>query len=129
MNNSEKNEMLHWLGEMQERFGQEIAVERKNGARLRFDEIIDGIIETIKDIPAAEDCHTCKDCKWFEREKRLDGGRICTKLDVLIFDDNEIQCLYGENRIANDYVAEQCPECGNTVATGTARRGANNDKI
>ena len=115
MNNSEKNEMLRWLGKMHEKFGQEIAVERKNGARLRFDEIIDGIIETVKGIPAAEDCHTCKDCKWLEREKRLDGGRICTKFDILIFDENENQCIYGEKRIANDYVAEQCPECSNVV--------------
>ena len=72
-------------------------------------------IETIKDIPAAEDRHTCKDCKWLEREKRLDGGRICTKLDILIFDENENQCLYGEKRIIDNYVAEQCPECSNLV--------------
>lgn len=116
MNNSEKNEMLHWLGKMYERFGQEIAVERKNGARLRFDDIIDDIIETIKGIPAAEDCHTCKDCKWLEREKRLDGGRICTKLDVFIPDENEIQCLYGERRTPSDkVVVEECPACGNEV--------------
>ena len=115
MNNSEKNEMLHWLGKMYEKFGQYIAVERKNGARLRFGDIIDDITETIKDIPAAEDCHTCKDCKWLEREKRLDGGRICTKLDAFIFDENEIQCLYGEKRIIDNDVAEQCPECSNLV--------------
>lgn len=102
MNNLEKNETLRRLRKMHEKFGQDIAVERKNGARLRFDEIIDDIIETVKDIPAAEDCHTCKDCKYLETEKRLDGGRICTKLDVFIFDENEIQCPYGEKRIAND---------------------------
>ena len=115
MNNSEKNETLRQLREMHEKFGQEIAVERKNGARVRFGDIIDDIIETIKDIPAAEDCHTCKDCKWLEREKRLDGGRICTKLDVFIHDENEKPCLYGEKRIIDNDVAEQCPECGNEV--------------
>ena len=66
MNNSEKNKMLHWLGKMHEKFGQDIAVERKNGARLRFGDIIDDIIETVKGIPAAEDCHECKDCSYFE---------------------------------------------------------------
>lgn len=66
MSNSEKNEMLHWLGKMYEKFGQYIAVERKNGARLRFGDIIGDIIETIKDIPEAEDCHECKDCPYFE---------------------------------------------------------------
>ena len=100
MNNFEKNETLQWLGKMQERFGQEIAVKHKNGARLMFDEIIDDIIETVKGIPAAEDCHTCKDCKCLDREKRLDRGRICTKLDVLIPDGNEIHCLYGEKKAA-----------------------------
>ena len=99
MNNSEKSQTLRWLREMHKKFGQDIAVERKNGALLRFGDIIDDIIETVKDIPAAEDCHTCKDCKYLETEKRLDGGRICTKFDVFIFDENENQCLYGEKRI------------------------------
>ena len=126
MNNSEKNEMLHWLGKMHEKFGQEIAAERKNGARLRFGDIIDDIIETVKGIPAAEDCHECKDCKYLETEKDDDGRRrlICTKFDVFIFDENERQCFYGEKRIIDNDVAEQCPECSNTVATGIARRGA-----
>ena len=117
MNNSEKNEMLHWLGKMHEKFGQEIAVERKNGARLRFGDIIDDIIETVKGIPAAEDCHECKDCKYLETEKDDDGRRkiICTKFDVFIFDENENQCFCGEKRIIDNDVAEQCPECGNEV--------------
>ena len=66
MNNSEKSQTLRWLREMHKKFGQDIAVERKNGARLRFGDIIDDIIETVKGIPAAEDCHECKDCSYFE---------------------------------------------------------------
>ena len=66
MNNLEKRETLRWLREMHEKFGQDVAVERKNGARLRFGDIIDDIIETVKGIPAAEDCHECKDCPYFE---------------------------------------------------------------
>ena len=114
MNNSEKNETLRQLRKMHEKFGQEIAAERKNGARLRFGDIIDDIIETVKGIPAAEDCHECKDCKYLETEKDDDGRRrlICTKLDVFIFDENENQCLYVEKRIIDNDVAEQCPECG-----------------
>lgn len=117
MNNSEKNETLRWLWKMREKFGQDIAVELKNGARLRFGDIIDDIIETVKGIPAAEDCHECKNCKYLEIEGDYDGRRrlICTKLDVLIFDENENQCLYGEKRIIDNDVAEQCPECGNLV--------------
>ena len=80
MNNFEKNQTLRQLGKIHERFGQEIAVERKNGARLRFGDIIDDITETIKDIPAAEDCHTCKDCKWLEREKNLTEGAFARSL-------------------------------------------------
>lgn len=102
MNSSEKKETLRRLRKMHEKFGQEIAVERKNGARLRFGDIIDDIIETVKGIPAAEDCHECKNCKYLEIEGDYDGGRrkrICTKLDVFIFDENENQCLYGEKRI------------------------------
>lgn len=90
MNKFEKNETLKRLGKMHEKFGQDIAVERKNGARLRFGDIIDDIIETVKGIPAAEDCHECKDCKCLEIERDYDERRI-----------NE--------------VAEQCPECGNEV--------------
>ena len=66
MNNFEKNETLRRLRKMHEKFGQDVAVERKNGARLRFGDIIDDIIETVKGIPAAEDCHECKDCPYFE---------------------------------------------------------------
>lgn len=40
---------------------------------------------------------------------------ICTKFDELIFGENENQCLYGEKRIVNNEVAEQCPECNNEV--------------
>lgn len=118
MNKLEKHETLYWLKKMHEKFGQEIAVERKNGARLRLGDIIDDIIETVKGIPAAEDCHECKDCKYFETEKDYDGRRrlICTKFDELIFDENENQCLYGEKRIIDNEVAEQCPECGNAVS-------------
>lgn len=39
MNNFEKNETLRQLRKMHEKFGQEIAVERKNGALLRYGEI------------------------------------------------------------------------------------------
>lgn len=117
MNNSEKSETLRRLRKMHEKFGQDIAVERKNGARLRFGDIIDDIIETVKGIPAAEDCHECKDCKYLEIERDYDGRRslICTKFDELIFDENENQCLYGEKRIVDNDVAEQCPECSNEV--------------
>lgn len=117
MNKFEKHETLQWLKMMHEKFGQEIAVERKNGARLRFGDIIDDIIETVKGIPAAEDCHECKDCKYFETGKDYDGRRrlICTKFDEFLFDENEDQCLYGEKRIVNNEVAEQCPECNNEV--------------
>ena len=117
MNNSEKSQTLRWLREMHKKFGQDIAAERKNGARLRFGDIIDDIIETVKGIPAAEDCHECKDCKYLETERDYDGRRrlICTKFDELIFDENENQCLYGEKRIIDNDVAEQCPECSNLV--------------
>lgn len=100
MNKFEKRETLQRLRKMHEKFGREIAVERKNGSLLRFGDIIDDIIETVNCIPAAEDCHTCKDCKWLDREKRLDGGRLCTKLDVFIFDETEGPCIYGERRTA-----------------------------
>ena len=101
MNNLEKRETLRRLRKVHEIFGHEIAVERKNGARMRLGDIIDDIIETVKGIPAAEDCHECKDCKYLETEKDYDGRRriICTKFDELIFDKNENQCLYGEKRI------------------------------
>ena len=117
MNNSEKRETLRRLRKMHENFGQDIAVERKNGARLRFGDIIDDIIETVKDIPAEEDCHECKNCKRLEIAKDYDGRRklICTKFDELVFDENENQCLYGEKRIIDNDVAEQCPECSNLV--------------
>ena len=117
MNKFEKHETLQRLKMMHEKFGQEIAIERKNGARLRLGDIIDDIIETVKGIPAAEDCHECKDCKYLETEKDYDGRRrlICTKFDELIFGENENQCLYGEKRIVNNEVAEQCPECGSEV--------------
>ena len=134
MNNSEKNEMLHWLGKMHEKFGQEIAVERKNGARLRFGDIIDDIIETVKGIPAAEDCHTCKDCKYLETEKDDDGRRICTKFDVFIFDENENQCFCGEKRIIDNEVwlkwdverdgyTIYCPYCGHLMKVEQQDRG------
>ena len=95
MNNLEKRETIRWLREMHENFGQDIAVERKNGARLRFGDIIDNIIETVKDIPAEEDCHECKNCKRLEISKDYDGRRklICTKFDELVFDENKNQCL------------------------------------
>ena len=117
MNNSEKSQTLRWLREMHKKFGQDIAVERKNGARLRFGDIIDDIIETVKDIPAEEDCHECKNCKRLEISKDYDGRRklICTKFDELVFDENENQCLYGEKRIIDNDVAEQCPKCSNLV--------------
>ena len=116
MNKFEKRETLQRLRKMHEKFGREIAVERKNGSLLRFGDIIDDIIETVNCIPAAEDCHTCKDCKWLDREKRLDGGRLCTKLDVFIFDETEGPCIYGERRTPSDKVVEgQCPECSNLV--------------
>lgn len=117
MNNSEKSQTLRWLRKIHEKFGQEIAVERKNGARLRLGDIIDDIIETVKGIPAAEDCHECKNCKYLETERDYDGRRrlICTKFDELVFDKNENQCLYGEKRIIDNDVAEQCPECSNLV--------------
>lgn len=118
MNNFEKNETLRQLRKMHEKFGQEIAVERKNGALLRYSEIILDIIKNVKDIPAAEDCHECKNCKCLEIEEDYDGRhrrRICTKFDVFIFDEDERACLYGEKRIVDNEVAEQCPECSNLV--------------
>lgn len=118
MNKFEKHETLQWLKMMHEKFGQEIAVERKNGARLRFDDIILDIIKTVKDIPAAEECHECKQCKYLEIERDYDERRIrriCTKFDIIIFDENEKPCLYGEKRIVNNEVEEQCPECDNLV--------------
>lgn len=116
MNNFEKNQTLRQLRKMHEKFGQEIAVERKNGALLRYDEIILDIIKNVKEIPAAEDCHECKNCKYLEIEKDYDGRRlICTKFDIFIFDEDEKQCLYGEKRIVDNDVAEQCPECSHLV--------------
>ena len=119
MNNFEKSETLKLLRKMHEKFGQEIAVERKNGALLRYSEIILDIIKNVKEIPAAEDCHECKDCKYLAREKRPDRRRICTKFDVFIFNETERPCLYGEKRIVendnDDVVAGQCSECGNEV--------------
>lgn len=114
MNKFEKDETLKWLERMHKKFGQEIAIERKNGARLRFEEIIDDIIHVIKDIPAAEGCNECKDCKCLGTERRPDGGRVCTKFDRLISDEEKRWCLYGEKRVSGD-VVEQCPECGNEV--------------
>lgn len=117
MNNFEKNETLRQLRKIHEKFGQEIAVERKNGALLRYGEIILDIIKNVKEIPAAEDCHECKNCKCLEIEEDYDGRRrrrICTKFDV-ICDEDERECLYGEKRIVDNEVAEQCPECSNLV--------------
>ena len=51
MNNFEKNETLRQLRKMHEKFGQEIAVERKNGALLRYGEIILDIIKTSRKYP------------------------------------------------------------------------------
>jgi hypothetical protein len=90
MNNFEKNETLRQLRKMHEKFGQEIAVERKNGALLRYGEIILDIIKNVKEIPATEDCHECKNCKCLEIEEAYDGRRrrrICTKFDVICDED------------------------------------------
>lgn len=117
MNNSEKSETLRRLRKMHEKFGQDIEVERKNGSLLRFGDLILDIIDTVEDMHAEEDCHECKNCKRLETEKDDDGRRrlICTKFDELIFDENENQCLYGEKKIIDNDVAEQCPKCSNEV--------------
>jgi DNA-directed RNA polymerase subunit RPC12/RpoP len=93
MNNFEKNETLRQLRKMHEKFGQEIAVERKNGALLRYGEIILDIIKNVKEIPATEDCHECSNLVWLKWDVERDGYtiycpycgyrmRLCSMCDV-----------------------------------------------
>ena len=85
----------------------------------------------IADTPTVEDAvHVvrCKDCIHFEYARfNSKDFLICPNTRMDIWD--ECYCAHGEKRIIDNDVAEQCPECSNEVATGTARRGeCKNDK-